>query len=73
MSFIRFSTAIIIETAYGHQIVHDDDTYLKIAEDFCHNAIPALATPESSVIEVLPFCKLLMTGYLIFDMSYDPS
>jgi len=30
-----------------------------MAEDLCHYAVPALTTPENSVIEALPFCELL--------------
>lgn len=54
----RFATAIIIETAYGHQIVTDDDPYLKMAEDLCNYAVPALTPPEGSAVEALPFCKV---------------
>jgi len=29
------TTAIIIDIGYGHQIVANDDPYLKLAEDIC--------------------------------------
>lgn len=59
----RFSTAIIMEIGYGHQIVSNDDPYLKMADD------ASRATAESGPIggtpvDLFPICMLLLTTYI---------
>ncbi|KAF8073623.1 cytochrome P450 [Lyophyllum atratum] len=54
---IRFATAIVVEIAYGHQIVSDDDPYVKIAEDVCiatANSGPPGGTPLEHAVRYFP-------------------
>ena len=54
----RFSTAVIIKIAYGHDIVSDDDYFLRLTGDIgyiLHNSGPAGNTP----IDWVPSRKLL--------------
>ncbi|GLB38520.1 putative cytochrome p450 [Lyophyllum shimeji] len=53
---IRFSTAVIVEIAYGHQIVSDDDPYVKIAEDVCE-ATANSGPPGGTPVDIFPFLR----------------
>ncbi|KAF8074603.1 cytochrome P450 [Lyophyllum atratum] len=53
---VRFSTAVIIDIAYGHWAVSSDDPYVKIAVDCSHataEAGPAGGTP----VDLFPFLR----------------
>ncbi|KAF8073626.1 cytochrome P450 [Lyophyllum atratum] len=53
---VRFATAIIIEIAYGHQIVSDDDPYIKLGDDISlasANSGPPGGTP----VDIFPFLR----------------
>ncbi|RDB17531.1 hypothetical protein Hypma_001246 [Hypsizygus marmoreus] len=52
----RFSTAVVIEVAFGHQVTSDNDTYVKIAEEagvVINNAGHTGGTP----MDVFPFLR----------------
>jgi len=53
---IRYSTAIIIEIAYGHQIISDDDPYVKIAEDICI-ATANSGPPGGTPVDMFPILR----------------
>lgn len=53
---IRFSTAVIVEIAYGHRIVSDDDPYVKIAEDVCV-ATANSGPPGGTPVDMFPFLR----------------
>ncbi|KAF9460615.1 cytochrome P450 CYP621A2 [Collybia nuda] len=52
----RFSTAIIMRLAYGHQITSDDDPYVKIAEDTGY-ALSNGGPPGSTPVDFFPFLR----------------
>ena len=55
-SLRRFATAIIIKIAYGHDIVSDDDHYLKITDEIgsaLNNSGPVGNTP----VDWIPVCQ----------------
>lgn len=54
ISYIRFSTAIIAQVAFGHQITTDDDPYIKITEGTGHAQSNA-GSPGSTIVDVFPF------------------
>ncbi|KAF8063986.1 cytochrome P450 [Lyophyllum atratum] len=53
---IRFATAIVVEIAYGHQIVSDDDPYVKIAEDVCFATVNS-GPPGGTPVDIFPFLR----------------
>ncbi|KAG6845120.1 hypothetical protein H0H87_000547 [Tephrocybe sp. NHM501043] len=55
-SLVRFTTAVIIEIGYGHQITSDEDPYLKIAEECCHIA-KFLGPPGATPVDLFPFLR----------------
>ncbi|KAG5651044.1 hypothetical protein H0H81_010078 [Sphagnurus paluster] len=52
----RYSAAIIIEIAYGHRILTDNDPYVKIAEDVCHASAHS-GPPGGTPVDIFPFRK----------------
>lgn len=59
-----FSTAIIIDINYGHQIVSDDDPYVKITAD-CSRVAAESGPPGGTPIDMFPF-----RGYFRSSTSY---
>lgn len=53
---IRYSAAIIIEIAYGHRILTDNDPYVKIAEDVCHASAHS-GPPGGTPVDIFPFLQ----------------
>lgn len=53
-TYDRFSTAIIIRIAFGHQILSDDDPYLKMAETISY-ALSNSGPPGSTPVDFFPF------------------
>jgi len=49
----RFSTAIVMDIAYGHQIVSDDDEYIKFAEQST-NALESAGQLSASLLDFFP-------------------
>ena len=68
----RFSTAVIIKIAYGHDIVSDDDYFLRLTGDVgyvLHNSGPVGNTP----IDWVPSRKLhLRQGTELRSDTTDP-
>ncbi|KAF9456703.1 cytochrome P450 1A2 [Collybia nuda] len=58
----RFSTAIIIRIAFGHQITSDDDPYVKFAERVGY-AISNCGTPGNTPVDFLPFLQYLPSWF----------
>ncbi|KAG6887848.1 hypothetical protein C0995_012238 [Termitomyces sp. Mi166 len=59
---LRFSTSIIIQVGYGHQIVSDNDQYLNIAQECCQIAKelgPLGATP----VDIFPFLRFFPSWF----------
>ncbi|KAF5347272.1 hypothetical protein D9756_009969 [Leucocoprinus leucothites] len=52
----RFSAAIIIRIAYGHEIKSDDDPYIKIVEDTGH-AVTHCGPPGSTPVDLFPILQ----------------
>ncbi|GLB38523.1 putative cytochrome p450 [Lyophyllum shimeji] len=59
---LRYSTAIIVEVAYGHQIVSTDDAYVKIAEG-CSPAAAASGPPGGTPVDLFPILKHLPSWF----------
>ncbi|KAF4571740.1 hypothetical protein EYR36_009085 [Pleurotus pulmonarius] len=54
----RFTTAIAIRIAYGHQIISDDDEYIDIL-DTMGDAVRAGGLPGATPIDAFPICGIL--------------
>ncbi|KAF9554263.1 cytochrome P450 [Agrocybe pediades] len=52
----RYSAAIILNVAHGHQVQEEDDIYLRIAQDVEY-AITHCAPPGSNLVDLFPFLK----------------
>jgi hypothetical protein len=52
----RYSTALVINIAYGHQILSDDDEYIKIAEN-SSEAIARAGSAGTTPPDLLPICE----------------
>lgn len=59
---LRFSTAIIVDVAYGHQIVSTDDPYVKIAER-CSRAAAESGPPGGTPVDLFPILKHLPSWF----------
>ncbi len=71
-NFDRFSTAVIIKIAYGHDIVSDDDYFLRLTGDIgyvMHNSGPAGNTP----IDWVPLRKLLFLASCVLTETNSPA
>ncbi|CAL1709588.1 unnamed protein product [Somion occarium] len=53
---MRYATAIIIEMAYGHRVVSDDDVYVEIAEGI-NKTITDAGTPGMTPVDVFPILR----------------
>lgn len=53
---LRFATAITIDIGYGHQVVANDDPYLKLAEDVCLAATEC-GPPGATAVDLFPFLR----------------
>jgi hypothetical protein len=51
---LRFATAIVMEVAYGHQIISDGDPYVKISHD-TGDAVQNAGSPGSTPVDFFPF------------------
>ncbi|KAG6887305.1 hypothetical protein C0995_016286 [Termitomyces sp. Mi166 len=51
-----YTTSIVIQIGYGHQIVSNDDPYLEIAEECCR-IIKDLGTPGATPIDLFPILR----------------
>ncbi|KAF8885567.1 cytochrome P450 [Gymnopilus junonius] len=60
--FNRYSSAIILRIAHGHEIVGDDDPYLKITSDAEH-CLSNCATPGSNLVDLIPIMKDLPSWF----------
>ncbi|PPQ76379.1 hypothetical protein CVT26_015387 [Gymnopilus dilepis] len=58
----RFSTAIILRIDYGHEIVSDDDPYLKITADVGY-CLTHCVPPGSNLVDLLPIMKYLPSWF----------
>jgi hypothetical protein len=67
----RFSTAIIMRVAYGHQITSDDDPYVKIAHDTGY-ALSNAGSPGSTPVDFIPF-RVYFHQKLVHKTSFDLS
>ena len=48
-----FSAAIIIRIIYGHEVVSDNDYYVKIVTETAH-CVTKCAPPGSNIVDLLP-------------------
>ncbi|KAG6903267.1 hypothetical protein C0995_000162 [Termitomyces sp. Mi166 len=55
-SLVQYTAAIIIQICYGHQIVSNDDPYLKIAEDCCRIA-KEVGPPSTTPVDLFPILR----------------
>ncbi|KAG6837602.1 hypothetical protein H0H93_006123 [Arthromyces matolae] len=55
-SLVRFTTAVVIQIGYGHQITNDDDPYLKIAEECCQIA-KEIGPPGATPVDLFPILR----------------
>ncbi|KAJ8693265.1 hypothetical protein PTI98_010503 [Pleurotus ostreatus] len=55
----RFTTAVAIRIAYGHQIVSDDDEYIDIL-DTMGTAVRAGGLPGATAIDAFPICMYIV-------------
>lgn len=53
---LQFSTAVIIDIDYGHQVVSTDDPYVKIARDCCRAATES-GPPGGTPVDLFPFLR----------------
>ncbi|KAF8073622.1 cytochrome P450 [Lyophyllum atratum] len=53
---VRYTTAIIVDVTYGHQIVSNDDPYVKIA-NACGRAAATSGPPGGTPIDLFPVLK----------------
>jgi hypothetical protein len=51
----RYATTLVMKIAYGHQILSDDDEYIKIADIFA-SAIAGSGSPGTTPPDVMPIC-----------------
>ncbi|KAF9456704.1 cytochrome P450 [Collybia nuda] len=58
----RYSTAVIMEVAYGHQITSDDDPYVKISQD-SGDAVQNAGPPGSTPVDLFPFLRHLPSWF----------
>ncbi|TFK32217.1 cytochrome P450 [Crucibulum laeve] len=58
----RLSAAIIMQIAYGHQIVKDDDPYIQIAKDTGY-ALSSCGPPGSTPVDLLPFLQYMPSWF----------
>lgn len=64
----RLSAAIVVKSAYGHEILSNDDEYVKLAAVATSTAL-SLGAPGLNIVDLLPFCErclLLQSSILIF-------
>jgi hypothetical protein len=52
----RYATTLVMKLAYGHQIMSDDDEYIKIAENFSY-AFGKSGSPGTTPPDFMPFCR----------------
>ncbi|KAG5729423.1 O-methylsterigmatocystin oxidoreductase [Termitomyces sp. T112] len=55
-SLVQFTATIIIQICYGHQIVSNDDPYLKIAEECCRIA-KEVGPPSTTPVDLFPILR----------------
>ncbi|KAG6846427.1 hypothetical protein H0H93_014017, partial [Arthromyces matolae] len=55
-SFLRFSTAVIIELTFGHRITSDIDPYVEISED-CSSLLLEVGPPGATPVDFFPFLQ----------------
>ncbi|KAF8156552.1 cytochrome P450, partial [Crassisporium funariophilum] len=58
----RFSTAVILRINYGHEIVSNEDPYLKIMSDVGY-CITNCASPGSNLVDLIPIMKYLPSWF----------
>ncbi|KAL4247551.1 cytochrome P450 monooxygenase [Abortiporus biennis] len=54
----RYATSVIMEIAYGHEIVSDDDPYLQIAKEV-NNVVTGAGDPGATPPDLFPILKKL--------------
>ncbi|KNZ76528.1 O-methylsterigmatocystin oxidoreductase [Termitomyces sp. J132] len=61
---LRFSTSIISQVSYGHQIVSEDDQYFKISQECCQkaNELGPLGITPIDILPLLRFCPSWFPG-----------
>ncbi|RDB17682.1 hypothetical protein Hypma_001256 [Hypsizygus marmoreus] len=59
---LRFSTAIIMQVAFGHQVMSDDDVYVKIAQE-SGNIVANAGPPGGTPIDFFPFLQYLPSWF----------
>jgi hypothetical protein len=57
---VRYATTLVMKLAYGHQILSDDDEYIKIGENFS-NAFGKSGSPGTTPPDFMPFCAFSAT------------
>ena len=55
----RFSTAVILRIDHGHDIISDDDPYLKIMSDVTYS-VTHCAAPLSNIVDLLPISCVIL-------------
>ncbi|KAG6832009.1 hypothetical protein H0H92_006045 [Tricholoma furcatifolium] len=53
---IRFSTAVVVEISYGHQIISNDDPYFEIAEE-CGKIAADSGPPGATPVDLFPILR----------------
>ncbi|KAF8885538.1 cytochrome P450 [Gymnopilus junonius] len=57
-----FSTSVILRINYGHEVVSENDTYLKIIADVGY-CVTHCATPGSNLVDLIPIMKYLPSWF----------
>ena len=68
----RFSTAIILRIDHGHDIISDDDPYLKIMSDITYT-ITHCATPMSNIVDLLPISCVILHSHFGYPNQTKPN
>jgi cytochrome P450 len=66
-SLRRFAVAIVLKVSYGNDVFHDDDPYIKIANDAMH-AMGNGGAPANSIVDMFPPGKHLKTKSMLRKM-----
>ena len=68
----RFSTAVILRIDHGHDIISDDDPYLKIMSDVTYSNTHC-AAPMSNIVDLLPISCVILHFLFGYSNQTKPS
>ena len=68
----RFSTAVILRIDHGHDIISDDDPYLKIMSDVTYS-VTHCAAPMSNIVDLLPISCVILHSHFSYPNQTKPN